>query len=58
MSFKEATIMDFPWEVIPIFLGATAVVVVIMAAPAILGSLIGQIIRFFRSILGGGDDDI
>lgn len=49
--------MEFPWEIVPILLGATAVVVVIMLAPAIVGSLIGQIIRFFRNLFGGGDND-
>lgn len=33
------------------------IITLIMAAPAIIGSLIGQIIRFFRNIFGGKDDD-
>ena len=49
--------MEFPWEIIPTLLGVTAVIIVITAAPAILGSLIGQILRLFRNLLGGGDDD-
>ena len=35
----------------------TIIVVLIMASPAIIGALIGQILRFFRNIFSGKDDD-
>ena len=49
--------MSFPWEALLPLFGFVGVVLLFMLAPAILGSLIGQIIRFFKSLFSGKDDD-
>lgn len=46
-------LLDLLAAVLPI----TVIIVLIMASPAIIGSLIGQILRFFRNLFGGKDDD-
>lgn len=45
------------FDLLAAILPLTVIVVLIMAAPAIIGSLIGQILRFFRNLFGGKDDD-
>ena len=53
--------MDFPWDALWILASALIPLVVIavlfMASPAIIGALIGQIIRFFRYLFGKKDDE-
>ena len=44
-------------ELLAAVLPLTIIVVLIMASPAIIGALIGQILRFFRNIFSGKDDD-
>lgn len=49
--------MDFPLEDILGGLGLPILIVLIMLSPAIIGALIGQIIRLIRNLLGLKDDD-
>lgn len=50
--------MGFPWtDVLGGIVPIAVIVVLLMLSPAIIGSLIGQIIRFFRYLFGIKDDD-
>jgi len=50
--------MDFPLaDVLGGIVPIAVVIGLLMLSPAIIGSLIGQIIRFFRYIFGRKDDD-
>ncbi len=49
--------MDFPLADILGGLGLPILIILLMLSPAIIGTLIGQIIRFFRYIFGAKDDD-
>ena len=50
--------MEFPWaDVLGGILPAVVVIGLIMLSPAIIGTLIGQIIRFFRNFFSDKDDE-
>ena len=50
--------MEFPWaDVLGGILLAVVVIGLIMLSPAIIGTLIGQIIRFFRNLFSDKDDE-
>ena len=50
-----------PWDILGdlalALIPLVVIVVLFMAFPAIIGSLIGQIIRFFKYLFGKKDDD-
>lgn len=49
--------MPFPWRDVLGGLGLPILVVLIVLSPAIVGALIGEIIRFFKNIFGRGDEE-
>ena len=50
--------MDSPWaDVLGGIIPITVVIVLLMLSPAIIGTLIGHIIRFFRYLFGIKDED-
>ncbi len=49
--------MDFPWDALGTIVGISLIFLLILLSPYILGALIGQILRFFRNLFGGDDDE-
>ena len=49
--------MGFPWGALLTMIAVPMIFLLIGLSPAIFGALIGQIIRFFRNLFGGKDDD-
>ena len=47
--------MGFPWRELIDGMGLPILVILIMLAPAIVGALLGEIIRFFRHLFGRDD---
>ena len=50
--------MDFPLKELLEGLGLPIIIILFMLSPAIVGALLGQIIRLFLNIFGKGDDDV
>ena len=50
--------MDFPWDALGTIVGIGLIFALIGFAPGFLLMLIGEIIKFFRNLFGGDDDDI
>ena len=54
--------MSFPWEALLTMLGISfglaLLFLLICNFPVIIGALIGQILRFFKNLFGGKDDDL
>jgi len=50
--------MEFPLaELLGALIPIMVIIVLVMMFPAIIGALIGQILRFFKNIFCGKDDD-
>ena len=49
--------MDFPWDALGTILGIGLIFTLICLSPYILAGLLGQILRFFRNLFGGDDDE-
>lgn len=49
--------MGFPWRELIDGMGLPILIILIMASPAIIGCLLGEVIRFFKQLFGKDDDE-